>query len=577
MKKLLSLLLVLCMMLSLAPLAAVAAQSDDVILECEPTLAGVLALLHRAQGSPEPKTTPEQLKGMQIDVSALPAEQAEAICWAYDHQLFLSNEDDYRQPNRILDRSEALALVYKSEGRPDVDVPSPYMDVDKNCWFYSAVMWATSTELLTEDSYTIANFFPYSIPSVIQLIKADDDYQIRMPVYNEDGLRFEYESEGLCVVGADPNVTELEIPETYQGIPVVGISDGALSALKKLTQVYVPGSVKHLHSYAFDGCTALQWAYLDYGVQLIDSHAFSNCSAMEWIVLPDSITALGMGAFQNCRSLESIRIPKNLTSVNGSLCANCAALEELILSPNVKMIYGEAFLGCGALQSVYYAGTEQQLSGLSYQPDGNEALEAADWYLIPAMPDAVYGFFDMPEETEWSYEGISFCLDNGLMNGMGDGYFQPNGTTTRAQLVTILWRMCEETAAEKAADFIDTQDHWAKNAISWAAENGIVNGVGEGLFAPDAPITREQLVTIFHRFCKEYLEMDVSQTQTLDSFPDSGAVSDWAQDAMQWGVAVKLISGVGTADGPVLQPQGSATRAQIARVIMNFYLSIANI
>ena len=193
------------------------------------------------------------------------------------------------------------------------------------------------------------------------------------------------------------------------------------------------------------------------------------------------------------------------------------------------------------------------------------------------MPDAVYGFFDMPDESEWSYEGISFCLDSGFMNGMGDGYFQPNGTTTRAQLVTILWRMCEEPAAEKTADFMDTQDHWAKDAISWAAENGIVNGVGEGLFAPDAPITREQLVTIFHRFCKEYLEMDVSQTQALDTFPDAGSVSDWAQDAMQWGVAVKLISGVGTPDGPVLQPQGSATRAQIARVIMNFYLSIADV
>ena len=88
-----------------------------------------------------------------------------------------------------------------------------------------------------------------------------------------------------------------------------------------------------------------------------------------------------------------------------------------------------------------------------------------------------------------------------------------------------------------------------------------MNGVGEGLLAPDAPITRAQLVTIFHRFCKEYLEMDVSQTQALDTFPDADSVSDWAQDAMQWGVAVQLISGVGTADGPVLQPQGSATRA----------------
>ena len=576
-KRFCSVLLVLCMMLSFVPLAAEAAQSDETILECEPTLIGVLSLLHQAQGSPEPKTPPAQLKDMQIDVSALPAEQAAAICWANDHQLFLSSLDDYRRPERVLNRSEALALVYNSEGKPDVDVPSPYADVDRSCWFYNAVMWATFTEVLTGDSYTTVNFFPYSIPAFVQLVKSDDGYQIRLPIYNEDGLRFEYEPGGLYVSGADPDVTELEIPETYQGIQVVGIASGALSERKQLTQVYVPGSVKNIHSYAFDGCTSLKWAYLDYGVQVIDSLAFSNCSSMEWIILPDSITALGMGAFEDCRSLKSIRIPKNLTSVNGSLCVNCTSLEELILSSNVQMIYGDAFLGCGALSSVFYAGTEQQIANLSYHPDGNEALEAADWYLIPAMPDAVYGFFDLPDENEWSYEGIAFCLNTGLMYGMGDGYCQPNGTTTRAQLVTILWRRCGEPAAEKAADFRDTRDHWAKDAVAWAAENGIVNGVGEGLFAPDAPITREQLVTIFHRFCMEYLEMDVSQTQALDTFPDAGSVSDWAQDAMQWGVAVKLISGVGTPDGPVLQPQGSATRAQIARVIMNFYLSIADV
>ena len=134
--------------------------------------------------------------------------------------------------------------------------------------------------------------------------------------------------------------------------------------------------------------------------------------------------------------------------------------------------------------------------------------------------------------------------------------------------------MCEEPGAEKAADFRDTRDHWAKDAVAWAAENGIVNGVGEGLFAPDAPITREQLVTIFHRFCGEYLQMDVSQTQALHLFPDAGAVSDWAKDAMEWGAAVKLISGVATPQGAILQPQGSATRAQIAKVILNFFENV---
>jgi hypothetical protein len=83
------------------------------------------------------------------------------------------------------------------------------------------------------------NFFPYSIPAFVQLVKSEDGYQIRLPIYNEDGLRFEYEPGGLYVSGADPDVTELEIPETYQGIQVVGIASGALSELKQLTQEVV--------------------------------------------------------------------------------------------------------------------------------------------------------------------------------------------------------------------------------------------------------------------------------------------------------------------------------------------------
>ena len=565
-KRFCSVLLVLCMMLSFVPLAAEAAQSDETILECEPTLIGVLSLLHQAQGSPAPKTTPAQLKDMQIDVSALPAEQAAAICWANDHQLFLSSMDDYRQPERVLNRSEALALVYNSEGKPDVDVPSPYADVDRSCWFYNAVMWATFTELLTEDSYTIVNFFPYSIPAFVQLVKSDDGYQIRLPIYNEDGLRFEYEPGGLYVSGADPDVTELEIPETYQGIQVVGIASGALSELKQLTQVYVPGSVKNIHSYAFDGCTSLKWAYLDYGVQMIDSLAFSNCSSMEWIVLPDSITALGMGVFEDCRSLESIRIPKNLTSVNGSLCVNCTSLEELILSSNVQMIYGDAFLGCGALSSVFYAGTEQQIANLSYHPDGNEALEAADWYLIPAMPDAVYGFFDMPDENEWSYEGIAFCLNTGLMNGMGDGYFQPNGTTTRAEFAPVLWRLAGSpavTAEQKAAcPFTDLAADWYKDAVVWAYDAKVVNGMSADTFAPNEKITREQMVTMLCRYSGE-----TDNAADLSKITDADAISDYAKPAVAWAVANGIVTGF--PDG-AFQPQGNATREQMAAIMARF-------
>lgn len=219
-------------------------------------------------------------------------------------------------------------------------------------------------------------------------------------------------------------------------------------------------------------------------------------------------------------------------------------------------------------------------SGTAYADREQVQLpEGAQWFTLYAqwkkMPVATELFQDMPEKTNWAYEGIDYCVGHMYMNGMGDGYFQPDGTTTRAQLVTILWRMSGEPKPAKSAPFTDCNSRWAKDAIAWAAENGIVNGVGRNRFDPDGAITREQLVTIFHRYCRDYLAMDVTQTQSLKQYPDAGRVSSWAQEAMQWGTAVKLINGVGTPNGHELQPQGSATRAQIARVIMNYCVHVA--
>ena len=379
--------------------------------------------------------------------------------------------------------------------------------------------------------------------------------------------------EGLRTIGAQAlracPVRELDLPDSLETI-----GEEAFFGCKNLEYLRLGPNVASIGSGAFSSCTGLKGAIIDSPIQELPFGLFSGDTALEWVVIPDSVTKLGASMFRGCKSLEYVRLPVRTEVIPQALFMDCSALRYITMPAATVMIEQNAFLHCDSLELIAYNGTEAQLNQLQYYAEGNEVLQNIGVYLAPAYPDYWYGFYDMPDRSEWSYEGIAFCLDNGYMNGMGVGYFQPNGTTTRAQLVTILWRMCEEPAAAKAADFADAQDHWAKDAISWAAENGIVNGVGEGLFAPDAPITREQLVTIFHRFCKEYLEMDVSQTKKLDAYPDSAAVSDWAKDAMEWGVGVKLISGVATRDGAILQPQGSATRAQIAKVILNFFENV---
>ncbi len=324
---------------------------------------------------------------------------------------------------------------------------------------------------------------------------------------------------------------------------------------------------------AFWECTRLETVYV-MNAEEIGTGAFTECAKLQNVYLADTVKSLNAGAFDGCKALEEIRSPRKIMTLHTLTFRDCAKLKTVIM-PAVQHVEQDCFLNCTALKEIYYAGTEAQLQSLEYNPAGNVTFEEAEFILLPAMPDPFYGFFDLPAPDDWAYEGICFCLDNGYMAGMGDGYFRPDDVTTRAQLVTILWRVSGEPKAAKAAPFTDVNQPWAADAIAWAAENGIVNGVGDNRFEPDGPITREQLVTIFCRYCRDWLKTDMTPGASLASFPDAAQVSDWAKDAMAWGIASKLISGVGTDHGVELQPKGSATRAQIARVILNFVTGVS--
>ncbi len=176
------------------------------------------------------------------------------------------------------------------------------------------------------------------------------------------------------------------------------------------------------------------------------------------------------------------------------------------------------------------------------------------------------------EENGWYHTGVDFMVKNGFMNGVADDAFDVDGNLTRAQLVTILYRIAgepESTATNPFADVADGQ--WYTNAVIWAAENGIVKGVNTTTFAPNDQITREQIATILFRYAKaEKVE------GKLAGFPDAGKVSDYAADAMAWAVEQGLINGISESDGKTyLAPQETATRAQIAVILMR-YLTAEN-
>ena len=171
------------------------------------------------------------------------------------------------------------------------------------------------------------------------------------------------------------------------------------------------------------------------------------------------------------------------------------------------------------------------------------------------------------KETDWFFKGVEYVVDKGVMSGVYENQFDPSGKLTRAMLVQMLYNMESRPAYDAENAFMDVPvGQWYTDAVIWANDAKIVSGMGEGLFAPNMEITREQMVVMLYNYAK-YKGYDVTAFADLSTFADNASVSTWAQPAMQWAVAEGYISGMGDNQ---LAPQGTATRAEIASVIMRF-------
>ena len=178
-------------------------------------------------------------------------------------------------------------------------------------------------------------------------------------------------------------------------------------------------------------------------------------------------------------------------------------------------------------------------------------------------------FADVPEGY-WAYDAIQYVYGEGLMAGTSGSTFSPEGTTTRGQIVTILWRLSGSPVVNYAMDYNDVAEgSYYAEAIRWAASEGIAGGYGGGVFGPDDPITREQLAVMLHRYAQhEGCDVSIGEDINILSYADAFTVSEYAVSALQWACGAGIISGTG--DGSTLTPQGEATRAQAATVLMRF-------
>lgn len=197
-------------------------------------------------------------------------------------------------------------------------------------------------------------------------------------------------------------------------------------------------------------------------------------------------------------------------------------------------------------------------------PAGRVEIEVSFREIAVELP-----FTDVPEGA-WYADAAAYVYEHGLMAGTSATTFAPDATTSRSMIATILWRMAGSPVVNYAMNYTDVaQGQWCSEAIRWAASEGIVGGYGNGLFGTNDPITREQFAAMLYRFAQEQgYDVSIGENTNILSYTDVADLSEYAISAMQWAVGAGIINGTG--DGSTLSPQGQATRAQAAVMLMRF-------
>ena len=437
-----------------------------------------------------------------------------------------------------------------------------------------------------------------------------------------------YSSDASGVLFNKDKTTLVQCPGAFAAytIPdsVTSIGRYAFYGCTSLTSVTIPGSVTSIGVYAFDSCASLISVTIPDGVTSIGDSAFDYCTSLTSVTIPGSVTSIGDSVFYHCTSLASVTIPDSVTSIGNYAFSCCGSLTDVYFTgtetawncitigtandalKNANIHYNyvshthsyKAVVTAPTCTSKGYT-THTCACGDSYVDTYVDALGHA-WdngkvtkeptatetgvrtytctrchetktESIPVVSvDVTQMFSDVTKN--WAYPGIQYCVTHGIMGGMGDGTFAPTGTTTRAQIVQILYNLEGTPAVSGTTPFADLTANWYKPAILWAYQNNVVAGTSPTTFAPDQPVTREQIAVILTQYMFHVLKMERTWTPAdLSKFPDGAQVSGWAKEAMQDAVALGLINGTKASDGVVyLDPQGSAARQQVATILMNF-------
>ncbi len=314
-------------------------------------------------------------------------------------------------------------------------------------------------------------------------------------------------------------------------------------------------------------------------IEVIDNVAAATCTASgltegkhcsvcgEILVAQQVISALG--------HTEVVDVAVEATCTTSGLTEgkHCSVCNEILIEQGTVAALGHNFAEEWTVDVEATTTSEGQKSRHCTRCD-----EITDIIVIAKLVEIIDTSkkFNDVVSTSWAKAGIDYVVSYGYMNGTGNGTtFSPSDTMTRAMIVSVLHRIAgkPQTTVNNPFKDLEAGQTWYHEAVLWAYENGIVTGTSATTFAPTGAVTREQMATFLFRFAK-YMEEDVSKKADLSTFPDEGKVGSWAKDALSWANAEGLITGAKGSDGVTrLDPQGAATREQVATILMRFCIA----
>ena len=392
------------------------------------------------------------------------------------------------------------------------------------------------------------------------------------------------------------------------GNSVTSIGREAFYGCSSLSSVTIPNSITSIEEDTFSYCSSLSSVTISDSVTSIERGAFDSCSSLSSVTIPDSVTSIGAYAFYGCSSLSSVTIPDSVTRIGDGAFHRCFELKHVIIPATTSV--GEHALGMGYNEDTeeYYViddfiatvteGSDGERyckeNGIKYETShsftnyvynndaqvGKDGTETATCdngcgttdtrikkgTALPEPTTSVTELFCDVPSSAWYVDYVQFVYDNGLMNGTSETTFEPETTLSRAMVAQILYNRAGRPEVSGQPRFSDVpKDQWYYQAVQWAGEQGIVSGIGDGKFAPNANVTREQLAMMLYN-----AQGKPEVNNSLSGFEDTNNVSGWAVDAVKWAVQEKIINGSESNGKLYINPTGNATRAEAATMFTRY-------